>query len=232
MAKRLFTFALLYAGLWSSVIGFASVTVADDDNHSAATSTQPVNPVIEWNRTLLLIVRTPGAQPPTIHSTRNFAILHVAIFEAVNNIDRTFKPYAVRLAHVSRRASTQAAADKAAHDVLVSLYPAFATMLDSQLQQDLEQIPYGRDKDDGIEVGEAVAAATLALRSGDGSAATPPPFVPNTQPGDYQLTPPNFAPADFIQWPQVTPFALAHANEFRPGPPPHLTSDEYTRSFD
>ncbi len=181
---------------------------------------------------LLLIIRTPGAQPPTIHSTRNFAILHVAIFEAVNNIDRTFKPYAVRLAHVSRRASTQAAADRAAHDVLVSLYPAFATMLDSQLQQDLEQIPYGRDKDDGIEVGETVAAATLALRSGDGSAATPPPFVPKTQPGDYQLTPPNFAPADFIQWPQVTPFALAHANEFRPGPPPHLTSDEYTRSFD
>ncbi len=232
MAKRLFTFALLCAGLWSPVIGIASVTVADDDNHAAAPSTQPVNPVIEWNRTLLLIVRTPGAQPFTIHSTRNFAILHVAIFEAVNNIDRTFKPYAVRLAHVSRRASTQAAADQAAHDVLVSLYPAFATMLDSQLQQDLEQIPYGRDKDDGIEVGEAVAAATLALRSGDGSAATPPPFVPNTQPGDYQLTPPNFAPADFIQWPQVTPFALAHANEFRPGPPPHLTSDEYTRSFD
>jgi len=79
---------------------------------------------------------------------------------------------------------------------------------------------------------DGAAAATLAVRSGDGSAATPPPFVPNTQPGDYQLTPPNFAPADFIQWPQVTPFALAHANEFRPDPPPHLTSDEYTRSFD
>ena len=229
MAKRLFTIALLCAGL---LIPLTGVAVTNDDDHPAALSTQPVNPASEWNRTLLSIVRTPGAQPPTIHSTRNFAILHAAIFDAVNNIDRTFKPYAVRLAHVSRRASTQAAADKAAHDVLVSLYPAFATMLDSQLQQDLEQIPYGRDKDDGIEVGEAVAAATLALRSGDGSAATPPPFVPNTQPGDYQLTPPNFAPADFIQWPQVTPFALAHANEFRPGPPPHLTSDEYTRSFD
>jgi hypothetical protein len=116
--------------------------------------------------------------------------------------------------------------------VLVSLYPAFANTLDTQLQQDLQQIPYGRDKDDGIEVGQTVAAATLASRSNDGSALTPPPFVPKSQPGAYQLTPPNFAPADFIQWPHVTPFALAHANEFRPGPPPQLGSDEYSRSFE
>jgi hypothetical protein len=230
MARRLFTFTLLCAGLWSSTTGFASVTVGGDD-YTDSLST-PVNPVIEWNRTLLQIVRTPGAQPPTIHSTRNFAILHIAIFEAVNNIDRTFKPYAVHLSHVSRRASTQAAADQAAHDVLVSLYPSFAKLLDTQLQQDLDQIPHGKDKDDGIEVGQTLAAATLASRSDDGSALTPPPFVPKTQPGDYQLTPPNFAPADFIQWSQVTPFALTHANEFRPGSPPQLGSDEYTRSFD
>jgi PAP2 superfamily len=228
MANRLFTLALLCAGLSIPVTG---VAVTNDGNHPAASSPQPVNPAIEWNRTLLSIVRTPGAQPPTIHSTRNFAILHAAIFDAVNNIDRTFKPYAVRLSHVSRRASAQAAADQAAHNVLISIYPAFATLLDSELQQDLEQIPSGRDKADGIEVGEAVAASILALRSGDGSAVTLPPFVPTTQPGSYQLTPPNFAPADFIQWANVTPFALAHANEFRPGPPPALASDEYTRSF-
>ena len=191
-----------------------------------------MNPVIEWNRTLLAIVRTPGAQPPTIHSTRSFAMLHAAIFDAVNNIDRDFEPYAVRHPHVSRRASAEAAADQAAHDVLISLYPAFATALDSELQQDLAQFPYGRDKTDGIEEGQDVAAAILALRSNDGSATVLPPFMPKNQPGSYQLTPPNFAPADFIQWAKVTPFALAHANEFRPSPPPDLTSDEYTRSFD
>jgi hypothetical protein len=228
MAKRLFTLALLGAGLLIPVTGVAAT---NDDDHPEVSSTRPVNPAIEWNRTLLSIVRTPGAQPPTIHSTRNFAILHAAIFDAVNNIDRTFKPYAVRLSHVSRRASTQAAADQAAHDVLISIYPAFAALLDSELQQDLEQISRGRDKADGIEVGEAVAASILALRSGDGSAVTLPPFVPTTQPGRYQLTPPNFAPADFIQWANITPFAIAHANEFRPEPPPELTSDEYTRSY-
>jgi PAP2 superfamily. len=231
MAKRFFTLALLSIGVWSPVAAFASATVTNDDEYPAASSTQPINPVIEWNRTLLSIVRTPGAQSPTIHSTRNFAILHAAIFDAINNIDRTFKPYAVHLLHVSRRASTQAAADQAAHDVLVSLYPAFAATLDAEIQQDLEQIPYGQNKVDGIEVGEAVATAILALRSGDGSAVILPPFVPTNQPGSYQLTPPNFAPADFIQWPKVTPFALARANEFRPGPPPALETDEYTRSF-
>ncbi len=221
MAKRFFAFALVCAGLHSP----SPANAANNDS-------QAVNPVIEWNRTLLQIVRTPGAQPPTIHSTRNFAILHIAIFEAVNNIDHDFKPYAIHLSHVSRRASAQAAADQAAHDVLVSLYPTFAATLDSQLQQDLAQIPYGQDQSDGIEVGHTIAAAVLALRSNDGSAQTPPPFLPKTQPGDYQLTPPTFAPADFIQWPKVTPFALARANEFRPDPPPQLTSNAYTQSFD
>ena len=230
MLKRVFTLAFLCAGFWSSVTGSASAAATNHDDHPASAG-QPVNPVIEWNRTLLAIVRTPGAQPPTIHSTRSFAMLHAAIFDAVNNIDRDFEPYAVRHPHVSRRASAEAAADQAAHDVLISLYPAFATALDSELQQDLAQIPYGRDKSDGIEEGQDVAAAILALRSNDGSATVLPPFMPKNQPGSYQLTPPNFAPADFIQWPRVTPFALAHADEFRPGPPPLLTSEEYSLSF-
>jgi len=227
MAKRFLTLALVCTGLLNPVTG---VAITNNDDHPAAS--QPLNPVIEWNRTLLSIVRTPGAQPPTIHPTRNFAILHAAIFDAVNNIGRDFEPYAVSRPHVSRTASLPAAADQAAHDVLLSLYPAFQTALDSELQQDLAQIADGRDKSDGIDEGKDVAAAILGLRSNDGSAVTLPPFMPKTQPGGYQLTPPNFAPADFIQWPQVTPFAIARANEFRPVPPPQLTSEDYTRSFD
>jgi hypothetical protein len=209
------------------------IAVAQANPPSApAVSSVPVNPVIEWNRTLLVIVRTPGAQPPTIHSTRSFAMLHAAIFDAVNAIDRTYEPYAVQLSHVSRNASTWAAADQAAHDVLVALYPAFSPSLDMQLQQDLDQIPDGKRKKEGIAVGEAVATAIVALRQDDGSSATLPPFVPTNQPGSYQLTPPNFAPADFIQWPRVTPFAIASPTDFRPAPPPDLTSDRYTQSFD
>ena len=195
-------------------------------------SAAAVNPVIEWNRTLLAIVRTPGAQPPTVHSTRNFAMLHAAIFDAVNAIDNSYEPYALRVPHVSRKASPFAAADQAAHDVLIALYPSFSTSLDSELQQDLDQIPDGKSKSDGLAIGEAAATAILALRQDDGSSATLPPYVPSGQAGSYQLTPPNFAPADFIQWSRVTPFAIATAEEFRPAPPPDLASDQYTQSFD
>ena len=190
-----------------------------------------VNAAIEWNRTLLVIVRTPGAQSPTMHSTRNFAILHAAIYDAITNIHREFKPYLVTLPEVPRGASTIAAADAAAHDVLVSLYPAFRPSLDTELQQDLARLPANDRTSDGLAVGEAVAAKLLAVRANDGANITSPPYVPGTQPGDYQLTPPNFAPADFTQWPQVTPFALARAEQFRPGPPPALTSAAYTEVF-
>src|ERR1700746_1913961 len=76
------------------------------------------NPVIEWNKTLLTIVRTPGAQPPTIHSTRNFAMLHVAMFDAVNDIAASFSPYLVRHSNEPRSASPVAAADQGAPHAL------------------------------------------------------------------------------------------------------------------
>jgi hypothetical protein len=224
MFRILATFALISAFL--QVAPFATAARGEEQNPD-----QPVNAVIEWNRTLLAIVRTPGGQPATIHSTRNFAILHAAIYDAVNNIEPMFSPYLVRLTNVPRSASKIAAADEAAHDVLVFLYPAFQASLDTELEQDLAQIPDNERKAQGVAVGQAVAAKLLAARSADGANVTPPRYVPGNQPGDYQLTPPNFAPADFTQWPQVTPFALEQANQFRPGPPPALISDLYTEVF-
>ena len=73
-------------------------------------SSQQVNPVVQWNRALLVIVRTPGAQPATVHPTRSFAIMHVTIYDAVNAIDRKHRPYLVRLSSVPRDASQEAAA--------------------------------------------------------------------------------------------------------------------------
>jgi hypothetical protein len=103
--------------------------------------------------------------------------------------------------------------------------------LDDELQQDLARLPANDRTSDGLAIGQAVAAQLLALRANDGANLTPPPYIPGTQPGDYQLTPPNSAPADFTQWPQVSPFALSRANQFRPGFPPTLTSSEYTHAF-
>jgi hypothetical protein len=227
MTRRNLPLALLCFCFTSLAIQANAIGQSADAGRASAA----INPVIEWNRTLLVILRTPGAQPATLHSTRSLAMLHAAIFDAVNAIDQSYHPYAVRLSHVSRTASTWAAADQAAHDVLVALYPAFSAMLDTELQQDLDRIHDGQNKSQGIAVGESAATAVLAMRQDDGSSATLPPFVPTSQPGSYQLTPPNFAPADFIQWSRVTPFALDSASQFRPAPPPDLTSDRYTDSF-
>src|SRR5690242_20846013 len=98
------------------------------------------NPVIDWNRTLLIIVRTPGAQPPTIHTTRSFAILHAAIFDAVNSISRAYNPYLTQIEGAPPSASKEAAAAAAAHDVLANLYPSFQSQLDAQLEQSLASV--------------------------------------------------------------------------------------------
>jgi hypothetical protein len=196
--------------------------------NGADSPARSANPVVQWNRNLLSIVRTRGAQPPTVHPTRSFAIMHAAMYDAVNAIDRTHTPYLVRLSNESRDASQEAAAAAAAHSVLVALYPAFRSALDAELQQSLAQIPDGRDKTEGIRIGQTVADQILALRSGDGSNAQPIPYVFGNDPGDYQSTPPNFPPQpQFTHWPFVTPFALKRADQFRPGAPPALTSDAY-----
>ncbi len=190
------------------------------------------NPVIQWNKTLLTIVRTPGAQPATVHPTRSFAVMHAAMYDAVNAIDGTHRPYLVRLEHISPHASHDAAAASSAHAVLLALYPAHQTTIDAQFEQSLIQIPDGADKAEGVVIGKAVADAMLDLRSDDNSASLPIPYVFGDDPGDYQSTPPNFPkqPA-FTHWSRVTPFALRRVSQFRPGPPPALTSEEYTEAF-
>lgn len=194
--------------------------------------TQSINQVVQWNGNLLTIVRTPGAQPATIHGTHSFAIMHAAVYDAVNSIDETHRPYLVDLSGVSRSASQEAAAASASHETLVHLYPKLQATLDAQLQQSLAQIEDGSAKTEGIQIGQSVADQILALRSNDGSNAQPMPYVFGTAPGDYQSTPPNFpAQPQFTHWSDVTPFALESANQFRPGTPPALTSDTYSDAF-
>src|SRR6478609_3866123 len=120
----MFRIVTIFALICSCLQVASLANAATDEQQNSA---QPVNAVILWNRTLLAIVRTPGAQPATIHPTRSFAMLHAAIYDAVNAIDQTHESYAVRLSGVSRQASQDAAADAAAHDVVVALYPRFAS---------------------------------------------------------------------------------------------------------
>src|SRR3989442_2275777 len=185
--------------------------------------------VIAWNKELLHIVKTPGAQPATVHPTRSFAILHAAIYDAVVSIPRAAPPYLFSVPAPSS-ARPDAAAAEAGHDILVVLYPKWKAVLDQQLAGELATIPDGAGKQQGIQVGQAVAARLITIRTDDGSATTPPPFVPGNQPGNYQLTPPKFAAPVFPTCGNVTPFVLNNAAQFRPAPYPALTSQAYAQA--
>src|ERR1700723_423986 len=123
MTKIWITLTLLCTGLWVHVTESHGASLDGGQQIPRGPATQSVNPVLQWNRALLVIVRTPGAQPATIHPTRSLAIMHAAIYDAVNTIDGTHKPYSVHLTGISPSASQDAAAAQAAHDILVSLYP-------------------------------------------------------------------------------------------------------------
>ena len=197
-----------------------------------AQAAETTDPVVQWNQTLLKIVRTHGAQPATVHPTRSFAIMHAAIYDAVNSIDGTHQPYLVRLERLAKQASQEAAAAAAAHEVLLQLYPAFQSMIDAQLAQSLALLADGVEKTEGIDIGVAAAEAVLSLRNDDGSSAQPIPYIFGSGAGAYQSTPPNFPPQPvFTHWSRVTTFALRQASQFRPDPPPALMSVEYTQAF-
>jgi membrane-associated phospholipid phosphatase len=217
---------------WTSLALMCAIPLVCCASSYADSALASTDEVIQWNKTLLTIVRTPGAQPATIHPTRSFAIMHAAIYDAVNAIDESHKPYLVHVSHVSPHASQEAAVAAAAHETLTVLYPAFQPTLDQQYEQSLAQITDGAAKTTGIDVGRAVALATLTLRNDDGAAALPTPYLFGNAPGDYQSTPPNFpAQPVFTHWPRVTPFALERSSQFRLGPPLALTSAEYTADF-
>jgi hypothetical protein len=225
-------FVLLLAGIAFQPTDAAAASSSNPQSGAQAALDQDVNPVILWNRVLLAVVRTPGAQPATVHATHSFAIMHGAVYDAVNAIDGRHTAYRIRLADVSPSASKDAAASSAAHDVLSALYPAFKSLLDTELAQSLAAIPDGEDKAEGVSIGATVASRMLQLRANDGANAKPIPYIFGTAPGDYQSTPPNFpAQPQFTHWSHVKPFTLPRADQFRPRFPPPLRSEKYADDF-
>ena len=186
------------------------------------------NVVLQWNRVLQETLRTPGVHPATIFQTRPYAMMHAAIFDAVNSIDGTYTPYLIDVPGM-KDASIEAAAARAAYDVLRALYPTRLAIFDAELAASLEGIEE-TSKQQGIRVGHIVAAHLLAFRANDGWTVTPPPYSLPPTPGNWQLAPGNTV-ATFTHYPGVLPFAIGSAARFASNPPPALTSDEYAREF-
>jgi hypothetical protein len=183
--------------------------------------------VIEWNQ-MLFAVNPPG--PPTV--IRPAAMLHIAMFDAVNAIERAYTPYRFEV-RASRGASPEAAAAQAAHDVLTALFPTQQATFDTLLDSQLANLPPGRERQ-GIAIGHAVARAVLEWRQNDGWPATivpDPTYVLPPTPGNWQPTPPGFSFATFTFFPKATSFGIQTSTQFLPPPPPALTSERYATDF-
>ena len=184
--------------------------------------------VSDWNATAVTIVNHPtlgaqGRQLPYL------SMVHAAIYDAVNGIDQRYTVLGVSPSADTHGASKQAAAASAGYHLLSTLFPAQQATLDGAYAASLAVIPDSPSKTKGIAVGEKVAAAWIALRDGDGRDAPAPPYIPGTDPGDYQLT----GPPPILTWlPGMRPFTFEYASQFRAYGPPDLTSEQYARDLE
>jgi hypothetical protein len=183
--------------------------------------------VLDWNELTLQTIRRNNTPPPV--AARTLAMVHGAIYDALNSIERTHDPLRVLVAEASG-ASPQAAAAQSAFRVLVSVYPNEKSLLEDELRSRLATVADGSGKSAGIRLGEIVAARIMAWRSNDNS-STAYRYRPGIRPGDWQPTPPGFKSALLPQWKFVTPFGIPSAASFRPSLPPPLSSSEYGRDL-
>ena len=186
----------------------------------------PVNVVLEWNGIAQSAVLAASAPAPQQY--RSLAIVHAAIFDAVNAIDRRYIPYAVDL--TAPGASAEAAVATAGHDVLASLYPTQISTLDAALTTSLAKIAEGQPKVDGINIGKQVAEKLIALRSSDG-ADKKIDYTPENQIGIWQPTPPLSLPALLPHWGTVKPFVIKSADQFSIPAPLPLNSSAYAKEL-
>lgn len=201
----------------ASCIGLTLLTLA-----SLPVRGESADVVYEWNRLV------QSAAP----NWRAFAIMHIAMFDAVNSVADAYTPYRVQVPG-ARGASQQVAAAQAAHDVLSALFPAQQSTFGAALTRSQAGIPSGL-AEQGKVIGSRVAQEVLRWRQADGwpAAITPdvehplPPF-----PGLYQRTPPANGAPTFTFYRNATPFALQSSTQFLPPSPPVITSARYAEDF-
>ncbi|KAL3809262.1 hypothetical protein ACHAXA_002248 [Cyclostephanos tholiformis] len=187
------------------------------------------NAVIDdWSKALIAAIRKYSTPPPK--ASRAMAMVHLAIFEALNGIDEKYDRYHVTGVPAAG-ASSVAAAATAAHGVLSSLFPTEVATFDALLTSSVAPVP-SSPLASGSAWGRACANDVLSLRLNDNSDLIVGYTSPGGTPGLWEPTFPNYAPALLPSWPQVLPFAMGGASELRPQGPPSLTSQEYAIAYD
>jgi len=179
--------------------------------------------------------RVFGEQVGPCRAARAEAIVHIAIFEAVNAVAGGYQSYA-GIERAPNNTSMNAAIAAAAHDTLSALFPSQAPAMHAQLTADLAAIPDGYSKTQGIKVGQRSAAKVLALRANDGSQIPEPKvgldFITSNDAGMWRQDPVSHHPLALgAYWGQVKPFLMVSASQFRAPAPPALNSPEYAEAY-
>lgn len=180
--------------------------------------------VTEWNTFAANL--TFVANVPTPPANRMMAIVQTAVYEAINAITKHYSPLQANI-QAAEGASIEAAVASANYAALKKLLPAQSAAIDSAYDSALSTIRDGTPKSDGIEIGEQAAAVILALHENDGITAVES-YRPATDAGVYVPTTLPLTP----QWPQRKPWVMTAADQFRPAPPPALTSSTWARDYD
>lgn len=184
------------------------------------------DPVLAWNQEMLTAIKNAALAPPA--ASRIMAITSAAVMDAVNNVEGTAPRFVSALAPAG--ANVQAAVIGAAHRALSSLIPSQQAAFDALRTSQLASLPSNQSVTDGLAVGLDTANGMLAIRANDGSANVVA-YTPGTDPGDWQPTPPAFAPALLPQWATLTPFTMTSSSQFQPPAPPALDSAAWAVAF-
>ncbi|MCL4181010.1 MAG: vanadium-dependent haloperoxidase [Verrucomicrobia bacterium] len=208
--------------IWAAALGLLVLGLPVDLRASAD------NAVLAWNALMLDAIRgeTTG---PTL-STRNLAILHAAIFDAVNSVDRGHQPYRFQF-DAPPGTSAAAAAASAGRVVMRVLYPSMDGATERRYGELLEGLAESAATTQGIELGFEMAAALLNSRMSDGS-STAVPYIPSTEPGQWLRTPPFYRPPMDPHWRYVELFCLEDKEPYVVPGPPGLDSAEYAQAFE
>src|SRR5262245_17500246 len=183
------------------------------------------NVITDWDEKGIAAITPMASLGGTYMAQRIMGMTHVAMFDAVNSIERRYRAYIVQLP-AEPTTSKEVAAAAAAASVLSTIDAKTAGEMKVALASYLASIPDSPAKSDGVKLGEAVAAKVLQARANDGSGA-PDDYRPRTSPGVYVPT----AITLYSMWPNMKPFAMATGTQFRPGPPISLDSKEWAADY-
>lgn len=243
---------VVYRTTWRTVCALTVLVLATSAVMSSSTSARgesvtnaisrstgsDTDAATDWNAFAVqaLVAASPARPNPV--PFLDMAVVQAAVHDAVQAIDRRYTPYHLKFLR-GATGSKQAAAARAAHDVLVNILPGQAASLDATYH-DYFTTHGLAENDPGVSVGAVAAAGILALRANDGRIPNPPlpPFIGGDAPGQWRPTPsllpgppPTLAPMSSPGLGAVPPFTLKSGKQYRAAAPPSLSSEQYTKEY-